>query len=178
MRTITNSSGSFCVDKQGVLQNFCCSLENNADTCSEHDTKKLYTLHIPEGVTVLKEDAFRDYTILHKMTLPDSLRLIGTGYGGVLADCSLPDVVIPETVQILGDYAFAHSSFRSLRLPENAAWKYARQFKQSTIGTLYLSKKYRAESKNPELSRHIEGSGYLHSLRVNNVCIGEIVWLE
>lgn len=178
MLEIRNSSGTFCVDKLGVLQAFCCESENNADSCAVQDTKKLYTLCIPEGVTVLKENAFRGYTILHKLTLPDSLRLLGTGYGCVFTDCNLPDVVLPEKVQILGDYAFAHSSLRSLRLPENATWKYARQFKLSNIGTLYLSKKYRVESKDAELSRHIAGSGYLHSLRVNNVHIGDIVWLD
>lgn len=178
MLEIRNSSGTFCVDKLGVLQAFCCESENNADSCAVQVTKKLYTLCIPEGVTVLKENAFRGYTVLHKLTLPDSLRLMGTGYGCVFTDCNLPDVVLPEKVQILGDYAFANSSLHSLRLPENAAWKYARQFKSSNIGILYLSKKYRAESKNVELSRHITGSGYLHSLRVNNVHIGDIVWLD
>lgn len=166
---LCNESGTFNVDKLGVLQSFCCSPDNNADSCSERDTKKLYTLHIPEGVTVLKEEAFRGYTVLYKMTLPDSLLLMGTGDGCVLADCKLPNVVIPKTLRILGDYAFGHSSLRSLRLPENAHWEYARQFKSGGIGTLYLSKK---------CSVHSDGPGYLQSLWVNDVDIGEIVWLD
>ncbi|MGM9550227.1 MAG: leucine-rich repeat protein [Faecousia sp.] len=172
-----NESGTFYVDKLGVLQDFCCSPENNADNCSYQDTKKLYTLHIPEGVTVLKEEAFRDYTILYKMTLPSSLRLMGTGHGCVLADCKLPNVVMPKTLRILGDYAFGHSSLRSLRLPENAAWEYARQFKEGEIGTLYVSQKYRDVS-NPSKLSYDNSTGHLHSLCVNNVRIGEIVWLE
>lgn len=174
---LRNESGIFYVDKLGVLQNFCCSPENNADNCSPQDTKKLYTLHIPEGVTVLKEEAFQNYTVLYKMTLPDSLQLMGTGHGCVLADCKLPDVVIPKNLQILGTFAFGHSSLRSLRLPENAAWEYARQFKEGTIETLYLSKKYRDES-NPSKLSYDNSTGHLHSLCVNNVRIGEIVWLE
>ena len=174
---LCNESGTFYVDKQGVLQDFCCSPENNADTCSPRDTTKLYTLHIPEGVTVLKEEAFRDYTVLYKMTLPDSLRLMGTGHGCVLAGCKLPNVVIPKTLRILGDYAFGHSSLRSLRLPENAAWDYARQFKGGEIGILYISQKYRDEADGSKLRQYLN-PGHIHSLVVNNVRIGEIVWLE
>ena len=174
---LRNESGTFYVDKLGVLQDYCCSPENNADNCSLKDTTKLYTLHIPEGVTVLKEEAFRNYTVLYKMTLPDSLRLMGTGHGCVLADCKLPNVVIPKTLRILGDFAFGHSSLRSLRLPENAAWDYARQFKEGEIGTLYLSQKYR-DASNPSKLSYDNSTGHLHSLCVNNVRIREIVWLE
>lgn len=174
---LRNESGTFYVDKLGVLQSFCCSPENNADTCSPQDARKLYTLHIPEGVTVLKEEAFRYYTVLYKMTLPDSLRLMGTGHGCVLADCKLPDVVIPKTLEILGDFAFGHSSMRSLQLPENAAWEYARQFKEGEIGTLYISKKYRDEADGSKLRQYLN-PGHIHSLVVNNVRFGEIVWLE
>ena len=174
---LCNESGTFYVDKLGVLQSFCCSPENNADSCAPQETTKLYTLHIPEGVTVLKEDAFREYTILDKLTLPDSLRLMGTGHGCVLADCKLPNVVIPKTLRILGDYAFGHSSLRSLRLPENATWEYARQFKEGEIGTLYLSRKYRDASDPSKLS-YDNSTGHLHSLCVNNVRIGEIVWMD
>ncbi len=175
---LCNESGTFYVDKLGVLQAFRCCPENNADNCSELETKRIYKLHIPEGVTVLKEAAFRGYTVLEELTLPDSLMLIGTGHGCALANCSLPDVVIPQTLGSLGIFAFGCSSLRSLRLPENVAWEYARQFKSSQIGTLYLSKKYRTESSDPKLCRHIDGPGYLNSFRVNQVRIGEIVWLE
>lgn len=174
---LRNESGTFYVDRLGTLHSFCCSPENNADNCSPADTTKLYTLHIPEGVTVLKADAFREYTVLDALTLPDSLRLMGAGHGCVLADCTLPDVVIPEILQILGDYAFGHSSLRSLRLPKNAAWGYARQFKEGAIETLYLSKKYR-DASNPSKLSYDSSAGHLHSLCVNNVRIGEIVWLE
>lgn len=170
---ICNESGAFYVDRLGVLQAFCCSSANNADVCSERDTKKLYTLHIPEGVTVLKAFAFREYTVLEKLTLPDSLLLMGTGDGCVFTGCSLPDVVIPETVQILGNLAFQGSSLRSLRLPENAQqWENARQFTACEIGILYLSEKYREESDDPELRRHI-GLGYI-SCNIGR--IGEIWW--
>lgn len=175
MQTITNESGTFYVDELGVLQKFCCSPENNADACAPQDTKKLYTLHIPEGVTVLKEEAFRCYTVLDKLTLPDSLRLIG---GCVLADCQLPDVVIPETLEILGDFSFAHSTMRSLRLPKNAAWDYARQFKGSNTETLYVSQQYRDAADASKLRWHHQNPGHIHSIVVNNVRIGQIVWLE
>ena len=84
---------------------------------------------------------------------------------------------VEKTLEILGDFAFGHSFMRSLRLPENAAWEYARQFKEGEIGTLYLSQKYRDVS-NPSKLSYENSTGHLHSLCVNNVRIGEIVWLE
>ena len=95
----------------------------------------------------------------------------------ILAGCSLPDVVIPETLQILGTFAFGHSTLRSLRLPKDAVWAYARQFKEGEIGTLYLSRKYR-DSSNPAKLSYDNSTGHLHSLCVNHVRVGEIVWLE
>ena len=177
MKKITNESGTFYVDRLGVLQSFCCSEDNNADACNPRDTKKVYNLHIPEGVTVLKEDAFRYYTVLDKLTLPNSLRLMGTGHGCVFANSHLPDVVLPERLEILGDFSFGVSTMRSLRLPPNAVWEYARQFKESSIETLYISQKYKDEADGSKLRQHLN-PGHIHSIVVNNVRIGKIVWLE
>lgn len=173
---LCNESGTFYVDKLGVLQDFCCSPENNADTCSACDTKKLYTLHIPEGVTVLKEEAFRGYTVLYKMTLPDSLLLMGTGHGCVLANCRLPDVVIPGKLKFLGTFAFGHSGMRSLRIPKGLKSEYARQFKHSGIGTLYLPEEFRCEDASLGFCDETGQYGYIQSLLVNDVEIGKVVF--
>lgn len=171
-----SESGTFYVDKLGVLQDFCCSPENNAGNCDPCETKKLYTLHIPEGVTVLKEDAFRGYTVLYKMTLPDSLLLMGTGHGCVLSDCRLPDVVIPGKLKILGTFAFGHSDMRSLRIPKELKSEYARQFKHSSIGTLYLPEEFRCDGVPFGFCEKLENCGYIRSLLVNNVEIGKVVF--
>lgn len=175
-----SESGTFYVDKLGVLQDFCCSPENNAGTCAPGETRKLYTLHIPEGVTVLKEDAFRDYTVLYKMTLPDSLLLMGTGHGCVLSDCRLPDVVIPGKLKILGTFAFGHSDMRSLRIPKGLKSEYARQFKSSTIGTLYLPEDFRTEDTLRGFHEKYEWGkeqyGYIRSMLVNDTEIGKVVF--
>ena len=174
---LQTESGTFFVDSLGVLQDFWCSEDNNADSCHPRDTKKLRTLHIPEGVTVLKENAFSSYTVLDKLTLPNSLRLMGTGHGCVFANSHLPDVVLPERLEILGDFSFGVSTMRSLRLPENAAWDYARQFKESSVETLYISQKYKDEADGSKLRQYLN-PGHIHSIVVNNVRIGKIVWLE
>lgn len=173
---LRNESGSFFVDSLGVLQSLCCSEENNADTCAPEQTNKLYTLRIPEGVTVLKAEAFRNYTVRNALCLPDSLQLLGADFGCAFANCDLPDVVLPESLKILGTFAFGGSSLRSLRLPNTLHWGYARQFKESKIGTLYLSEAFRGEENTPELSGQITGQGHLRSIRVNSVKIGNIVW--
>lgn len=173
---LCNESGTFYVDKMGVLQSFYCSPQNNADTCSCHNTKKLYSLHIPEGVTVLKEFAFRGYTVMNSLTLPDSLQMAGTCSNGcAFADCRLPDTVIPDTLRFLGAYGFGNSTLRSLRLPENADWEYSRQFKSAKIGTLYLSESYRLDSERT--GARIE-TGSLGSIGSNEVDVERIVWLE
>lgn len=175
MKKTINSSGTFWLDERGVLQDFCCAPENNADVCAPENTRKLYTLQIPEGVTGLKAMAFRYYTVLEQLTLPGSLEFMEAC---VLANCNLPEVVIPGSLQVLGDFAFGASRLRALWLPESPVWEYGRQFKESTIGTLFLSRKFRDESCNPGWRSPILGLGYLHSLRVNNVRIQEIRWLD
>ncbi len=59
---------------------------------------------IPDGVTSIGQDAFRDCTGLTGITIPDSVTSIGDS---AFCDCKgLTSITIPDSVTSIGDYAF------------------------------------------------------------------------
>ena len=172
MKELKNKSGSFWVDDAGVLLRFDCAYGNEVGAASsDSPVRQIYELHIPEGVTVLQEDAFREYDILWDLTLPDSLEVLGTGHGCAFSGSRLPEVRIPETLKTLGIYAFGSSCIHDLYLPEKMPWPYARHFKSACIGALHISRRYQDEKTAHEL-----GLGVWTSLMQNGVKIGRFVW--
>ena len=174
MNKITNKTGTFTIDDNGVLKEYQSTevnqVEENVWRC----------LDIPEGVRVIPEWAFRDCEILDRLTFPKSLRIISTGGAGAFSWSKLPHVELPETLEELGDFAFGHSSMRSVRIPKGLRSIYNRQFKESAIGTLYLPEEFRADDTPCGFSEKYEWGkeqyGYIRSMLVNNVEIGEIVF--
>ena len=80
MRTITNECGIFYVSDTGVLEKFECAPKNSMiQGNSTPECASLWDLHIPEGVRVLPENAFRGYSVRHELTFPDSLQVLGRG---------------------------------------------------------------------------------------------------
>ena len=172
MKELKNECGRFWVDRTGVLQRFDCAYDNEAGTAAPGSPiRSVYALHIPEGVTVLQEDAFRDYDVLWELTLPDSLEVLGTGHGCAFSGSRLPAVHIPETLKVLGTYAFGASCIHDLYLPEKMPWPYARHFKSACIGALHISRRYQDDKVAREL-----GLGVWTSLMQNGVKIGQFVW--
>lgn len=168
---IKNETGIFTVDNDGVLKNFQSAesnqIQENVWRC----------LDIPEGVKVIPEDMFRRCHVQERLTFPKSLRVIGAGHGCAFANSILPHVELPDTLEKLGDFVFGSSTMESLRIPEGLKSEYARQFKESRIGTLYLPEKFR--SNNPQIrfyEQYEEQHGYIRSMLVNNVKIGEIIF--
>lgn len=166
---IKNETGIFTVDNDGVLKNYQSAesnqIQENVWRC----------LDIPEGVKVIPEDMFRRCHVQERLTFPKSLRVIGAGHGCAFANSILPHVELPDTLEKLGDFVFGSSTMESLRIPEGLKSEYARQFKASRIGTLYLPEKFR--SNNPQIrfcEQYEEQYGYIRSMLVNNVKIGEI----
>ena len=171
MMKLENECGVFSVDSKGVLQAFVCAQGNvvigNIWRC----------LDIPEGVRAIPEEAFRRCHVQERLTFPKSLRVIGTGHGCAFANSTLPHVELPDTLEELGDFVFGNSTMGSLRIPEGLKSEYARQFKGSRIGTLYLPEKFR--SNDPLIrfcEKYEEQYGYIRSMLVNNVEIGEIIF--
>lgn len=174
MDKITNKTGTFTIDDNGVLRNYQSTEDNQV---AENVWR---CLDIPEGVKVIPEDTFRRCHVQEWLTFPKSLRVIGTGDGCAFANSKLPHVELPETLEGLGDFVFGHSDISSLRIPEGLKSEYGRQFKESTIGILYLPKEFRAENTHLGFCEKYEWGkeqyGYIRSLLVNDVEIGKVVF--
>lgn len=67
-------------------------------------------VHISEGIEVIENSAFKDCKALEAVSLPDTLRKIGSSskeYGiGAFAGTKLKEIVIPPNVDFLGPYTF------------------------------------------------------------------------
>lgn len=139
-----NDSGSFWIDSDGVLMDF----SPNNWFKPRNDKWVLHELNIPEGVTAIPSQMFQEYIIFNKITFPKSLRCIGVGYGGGSAFrySWLPDLVLPENLEVLGDYAFATTVIRSVTIPYNPEKilpLQARQFFGANIGEFRVPAAYR-----------------------------------
>lgn len=79
---------------------------------------RICKIDIPEGVIMIKDEAFVDCKYLYKVTLPNTLEHIGMG---AFWGCSgLLQINIPEGVICVEDYAFnSCSSLLSIKLPKS-----------------------------------------------------------
>lgn len=141
---IYNDSGSFWIDSDGVLMDF----SPNIWFKPRNDTKILYDLNIPEGVTAIPSEMFQEYVIHMQITFPKSLRCIGVGcgMGSAFRYSWLPNLVLPENLEILGDYAFASTVIRSVTIPHDPKKilpLQARQFFGADIGEFRVPVKYK-----------------------------------
>lgn len=117
MRMITNECGTFYVSDTGVLEKFACDPENAYTIRPTPECKALFELHIPEGVRVLPENAFRGYTVRNKLTFPDSLQVLGEGKGGAFSHCELGEVTLPKRAEI-GPNTFSGSRIDAAKIPD------------------------------------------------------------
>lgn len=148
--TLVSESGTFFIDKNGIVQRFEPAGDNPyVDDASEYQitkiSKSIRTMVIPNGVKGFVSDFMRGVRVTERFELPEGLERIGKNTfdidmeeSCVFANCILPSVVIPQSVQEIGNYAFGHSHIEVLQLPASLHSPYGRQFKDSYIGTLKL----------------------------------------
>ena len=93
-------------------------LDKDVTTILFYPIGKIGVYEIPEGVTSIRNYAFRDCSSLTAITLPKSLISIGSS---AFRDCSsLTAITIPEEVTSIGNSAFRDcSSLTSITLPES-----------------------------------------------------------
>ena len=75
----------------------------------------LTSIVIPEGVTVVGDNAFNGCAALASVTLPSTLTTIGSSAFGSCT--ALTSISIPSAVTSIGDYAFANSRITSVSAP-------------------------------------------------------------
>ena len=171
---ITNETGTFTIDDNGVLKYY----QSTEDNQIQDNVWKC--LDIPERVRVIPEDMFRWCHVQQRLTFPKSLQVIGAGDGCAFANSTLPHVELPDTLKELGSFVFGNSTMDSLRIPRGLNSIYNRQFKGARIGTLYLPIEFRCEQERLGFREKFdygqERCGYIRSMLVNNVEIGELIF--
>lgn len=163
-----SESGKFLCHN-GIVFSFEPCLSNIEEGSVEidgmiHDAVK--TLIIPSGVKGFASDFCRNLVVSDIFILPDTIVSIGddTFDGGcVFANTKLPEVIIPESVKMIGSYAFGGSHIEKLIIPAATHSPYLRQFKDSTIDKVYLPKEILVQQKeNPTEDYSFYRNFYMH----------------
>ena len=185
LNCLKSESGRFYLDESGIVQRFEPADGNLFDEfydglCSRH----VDTLIVPCGVKGFCDQFMRSVHVRVKFELPQGLVeigndedfLSGNDVGCVFANCTLPSVGIPESVQMIGRFAFGNSRIGTLQLPLILHRSYARQFKGSHISVLRLPNALRDlvhhESDRLRVHGTLPGAenyypGWLYSLACN-----------
>ena len=165
---LTNESGSFFVDKNGIAMRFEPAGDNPFveeeaefnDNYTYTTYKSIRTLVIPNGVRGFVSDFMRGVRVTERFELPEGLERVGNNSFDinieeqcVFANCILPSVVIPQSVKEIGNFAFGHTHIESLQLPETLRSPYGRQFKDSYIGTLRLPNEWKGQMSLDKYNR-------------------------
>lgn len=114
MKMIENESGRFYIDDFGALQRFECGAKNSLKLPYIPESKSLFCLHIPEGVRILPANAFRGFSVMRELTLPDSLQVLSEG---AFSRCKLGSVALPKYAE-LGTDIFSGSKIGTVTIPE------------------------------------------------------------
>ena len=175
--TLVSESGTFFIDKNGIIQRFEPAGDNPfIEEETELNDNYTYTTHqsirtmiIPDGVKGFASDFMRGVRVTERFELPEGLISIGnnsfdiaTEKSCVFANCILPSVIIPRSVQEIGIFAFGHTHIEVLQLPASLHSPYGRQFKDSFIGTLRLPCEWTGMVSLDKYS-HLHRSGLLDS---------------
>ncbi len=92
---------------------------------------------LPEGLTALGEQVFMDAYKLTSVTLPSTLRTIGSG---AFSNTGLEEISLPEGLTGIGSYAFGAAPLKEIALPESLEEIGASAFYGCGIGSVALGK--------------------------------------
>lgn len=108
------------------------------------------TMMVPSGVKEICDGFYQRGAVTDIFTLPETLTTIcrdeNDPKGGAFAGCSLPEVVLPESLKFLGNYCFACSHIEKLVVRASNEAPYLRQFKDSRIQKVYLPEGQHSEN--------------------------------
>lgn len=146
-----NETGLYECNEHGMLMKYYPSVDNllSEPVVREHYTfgDEYYSpcvkrMVIPEGVKSLRDEFFRGGLVENELILPSTLTSIGSHHDGcVLANTHLSKVVLPDSLEMIGTFAFGNSIIEELVYPQKMLdYPYLRQFKGSRIKHLFLPK--------------------------------------
>lgn len=162
-----NESGLFLCGNSGNLKRFFPATENLLakplmKECFSNDffNPCVHSLIIPEGVSSLERDFFSRGVVKDQVLFPNTLVSLGDKWNpSVFSNSYLPDIVIPENVSFIGEFAFGNSTIKSVRFTNIFECEYLRQFKGTNIGTLYLPKECQQQ-----WLKGFDGYAFLHEV--------------
>ena len=167
---LRNETGIFLCDENGKLLSYYPSIEVLTDEAVVRERYTygdsyykpcIKTMIVPEGVTSFCRDFFRWGMIAGDLVLPSTLKRIGS-YGltykeddCVFANTSIGRIVLPDTIESIGIFAFGNSCIGELVYPNKIIEsQYARQFKGAIINRLLIPQNVfdylQAQSRSPE----------------------------
>lgn len=171
-KILKNESGVFECNDEGKLLRFYPDSNNLIDGAKVRETYTMgksyykpciHSLIIPEGVISLEHDFFRGGLVQDEVQFPSTLVSLGDKWNPcVFSDACLPEIVIPDNILSIGEFAFGNSRIKSLRLTHVFESEYLRQFKGAYIGILFLPKECQQQWQ-----QGFDGYAFLHE--VNNV---------
>ena len=142
-----NETGLYECDEQGMIMKYYPSIDNllGESVVREHYTfgDEYYSpcvkrMVIPEGVKSLRDEFFRGGLVENELILPSTLTSIEYC---VLANTHLSKVILPDSLEMIGGFAFGNSIIEELVYPRKIFdYPYLRQFKGSRIKHLFLPK--------------------------------------
>ena len=142
-----NETGLYECDEQGMLMKYYPSIDNllGESVVREHYTfgDEYYSpcvkrMVIPEVVKSLRDEFFRGGLVENELILPSTLTSIEYC---VLANTHLSKVILPDSLEMIGGFAFGNSIIEELVYPRKIFdYPYLRQFKGSRIKHLFLPK--------------------------------------
>lgn len=86
-----------------------------------HGCTALQTVEIPESVTVIPEDAFRECTSLENITVPPMLKIIG---GNAFSGTRISTFDCPESVQLICGGAFKGTRLTEFSFPQSLVTRF------------------------------------------------------
>lgn len=92
---------------------------------------------LPEGLTALGEQVFMDAYKLTSVTLPSTLRTIGSG---AFSNTGLEEISLPEGLTGIGSYAFGAAPLKEIVLPESLEEIGSYAFRQCPLESVALGK--------------------------------------
>lgn len=146
-----NNTGIYECDERGMLMEYYPSIDNLlgvsivrerytfGDDCFSPCVKRMV---VPEGVKSLRTGFFRGGLVENELIFPATLTSIGSQHEDcVLANTRLSKVVLPDSLEMIGCFAFGNSIIEELVYPQKIFdYPYLRQFKGARIKHLFLPK--------------------------------------